>query len=96
MLVTYSKAIQTTSVSTSTSDVEGDSDDDRAHGRKHGGSGHETEDDMRKRLLEEMEEERKALEEELRELKQKTQVKALPGKHAEHDESGQTNRRSVG
>jgi hypothetical protein len=38
-----------------------------------GGNGRETEDDMRKRILEEMEVERKALEQELRDLKDKAE-----------------------
>jgi dynein intermediate chain len=78
-MVTYSKGIQTssTSMSTSTSDLE--SDDENAAGPsrrrtiRDGGNGRETEDDMRKRILEELEVERKALEQELRELKEKSE-----------------------
>ena len=42
-------------------------------------SGRETEDEMRKRILAELEEERKALENELKELKLKSEKKNLPG-----------------
>ncbi|KAK8853374.1 hypothetical protein IAR55_004078 [Kwoniella newhampshirensis] len=80
--VTYSKAIQTsTSMSTSTSDIDSDASgsdgetDGVTRRRKKrmdgGGSGRETEDEMRKRILQELEEERKALETELKELKEK-------------------------
>ncbi|WVQ94862.1 hypothetical protein IAU59_001945 [Kwoniella sp. CBS 9459] len=75
--VTYSKATQTsTSMSTSTSDLESDGSDDEAGAsrrkrRVEGGIGRETEDEMRKRILEEIEEERKAVEKELQELKVK-------------------------
>ncbi|WWD19801.1 hypothetical protein CI109_104265 [Kwoniella shandongensis] len=77
--VTYSKAIQTTvSISTPTSDIDcaSDGEDDvdsiPQRRRRGSGSGRETEDEMRKRILEELEEERKALEKELKELKEKT------------------------
>ncbi|WVF67263.1 hypothetical protein IAT40_002011 [Kwoniella sp. CBS 6097] len=76
--VTYSRAIQTsTSMSTSTSDLDDSegSDDEagtsRRKKRAEGGIGRETEDEMRKRILEEIEEERKAVEKELQELKLK-------------------------
>ncbi|OCF34212.1 dynein intermediate chain, cytosolic [Kwoniella heveanensis CBS 569] len=75
--VTYSKAIQTsTSMSTSTSDLESDgSDNESGTSRRkrtaEGGAGRETEDEMRKRILDEIEEERKAVEKELQELKVK-------------------------
>ncbi|WRT70069.1 uncharacterized protein IL334_007063 [Kwoniella shivajii] len=77
--VTYSKAIQTSvTISTSTSDLESDagSEDERGiirrrRRRDDGESGRETEDDMRTRILEELEEERKSLENELKELKEK-------------------------
>ncbi|RXK41479.1 dynein intermediate chain, cytosolic [Tremella mesenterica] len=73
--VTYSKAIQTTgtSTSTSTSDLDSD-DDDPSRRRPDGGSGRETEDEMRKRILLELEEERKALEKELEDLKSEDKV----------------------
>ena len=74
-------------MSTSTSDIDSAGSDDgeaqpgrRRRKREDGGSGRETEDEMRKRILEEMEEERKALEAELRELKQKGEQRNLPGK----------------
>ncbi|WVW86335.1 hypothetical protein I302_108379 [Kwoniella bestiolae CBS 10118] len=77
--VTYSKAIQTSvTISTSTSDLESDAESEDEHGvtrrrrrRADGESGRETEEEMRKRILEELEEERKALEKELKELKEK-------------------------
>ena len=79
--VTYSKATQTSSMSTSTSDIELDYDEERDNRRKaDGGIGRETEDEMRKRILDEMDEERKVLEQELRELKAKVEIRALPGK----------------
>jgi dynein intermediate chain len=67
-------------MSTSTSDIEPDSDEDRGRRKRtDGGSGRETEDEMRKRILDELDEERKVLERELRELKAKVEIKALPG-----------------
>lgn len=77
-MVTYSKGIQTssTSMSTSTSDLESDDENSAGPSRRRirdGGNGRETEDDMRKRILEELEVERKALEQELRELKEKAE-----------------------
>jgi hypothetical protein len=68
-------------MSTSTSDIEPDPDDEGER-RRAGGSGRETEDEMRQRILKELEDERKALEQELRELKEKSEVQALPGKLA--------------
>ncbi|WVR09556.1 hypothetical protein IAU60_006625 [Kwoniella sp. DSM 27419] len=74
--VTYSKAIQTsTSMSTSTSDLEPDASDTEAgtsrrkSRRDDDASGRETEDEMRKRIIIELDDERKALEAELKELK---------------------------
>ncbi|WVO16714.1 hypothetical protein L204_104395 [Cryptococcus depauperatus] len=74
--VTYSKGIQTmTSMSSSTDEniLEDSLDSDGIHKTRVGttddSSGKETEEEMRKRILEEMEEERKVLEKELRELK---------------------------
>jgi dynein intermediate chain len=78
-VVTYSKAIQTSSMSTSTSDIEPDPDDEGDRKRA-GGSGRETEDEMRQRILKELEDERRALEQELKELKAKSEVQALPGR----------------
>lgn len=79
VVVTYSKAIQTSSsMSTSTDDIEPDPDDDGDR-RRTGGSGRETEEEIRQRILKELEEERKALEQELKELKAKSEVQALPG-----------------
>ncbi|WWC72175.1 uncharacterized protein I206_106135 [Kwoniella pini CBS 10737] len=77
--VTYSKAIQTSvTISTSTSDLESDDESSDEMGQRRrrrrrvdGESGKETEEEMRKRILEELEEERKALEKELKELKEK-------------------------
>ncbi|ORY31677.1 WD40-repeat-containing domain protein [Naematelia encephala] len=70
--VTYSKAVQTTSISISTSDMEDDSDDERDRNKAtDGASGRETEEEMRKRILAELEEERKVLERELQEMKEK-------------------------
>ncbi|KIR98614.1 dynein intermediate chain, cytosolic [Cryptococcus deuterogattii 2001/935-1] len=81
--VTYSKAIQTmTSTSTSTDDIDydgaqSDGEDDTGRRRRRKGAadenGKETEDEMRKRILEELDEERKSLEKELRELRTKTE-----------------------
>lgn len=72
------------SMSTSTSDL--DSDDDaneagpsRRRKPRDGGNGRETEDDMRKRILEELEAERKGLEKELSDLKEKTEDARLAG-----------------
>jgi len=81
--VTYSKAIQTsTSMSTSTSDL--DSEDERDTVRRwkkgEGGSGRETEEDMRQRILEELEEERRNLERELKELKAKSEEQRVTGR----------------
>lgn len=81
--VTYSKAIQTsTSMSTSTSDL--DSEDERDTVRRwkkgEGGSGRETEEDMRQRILEELEEERRNLERELKELKAKSEEQRITGR----------------
>ncbi|CAD6572335.1 MAG: hypothetical protein TREMPRED_000502 [Tremellales sp. Tagirdzhanova-0007] len=69
--ITYSKAIQTsTSMSTSTSDLESNDEDDNVRRRmnRESGIGRETEDDMRKRILEELEEERRKLELDLRDV----------------------------
>ncbi|KAK4689233.1 dynein cytoplasmic 1 intermediate chain, partial [Tremellales sp. Uapishka_1] len=82
--VTYSKSIQTsTSMGASTSDIESDASasDGEGVGRRrkkgvNGGSGRETEDEMRKRILEELEEERKAVEKELQELKEREEMAA--------------------
>jgi dynein intermediate chain len=63
-------------MSTSTSDLESDDENTAGPSRRKirdGGNGRETEDDMRKRILEELEVERKALEQELRELKEKAE-----------------------
>ena len=51
---------------------DGDDDED-AGAEKSGSSGRETEEEMRKRILDEIERERKALEAELREMKEKEQ-----------------------
>jgi len=63
-------------MSTSTSDLESDDETSAGPSRRRirdGGNGRETEDDMRKRILEELEVERKALEQELKELKEKAE-----------------------
>ncbi|WVQ74361.1 hypothetical protein IAR50_003961 [Cryptococcus sp. DSM 104548] len=74
--VTYSKGTQTM-VSSYAADVDFDDDDDEERRQKRilrdGETGRETEDEMRKRILEELEEERKALESELKELKEKSE-----------------------
>lgn len=87
--VTYSKATQTmTSISTSTDgigydDAQSEGEDGMGRRRRRKGeadeSGKETEDEMRKRILEEMDEERKALEKELRELREKTEELTIAG-----------------
>lgn len=85
--VTYSKAIQTSAVSmgTSTSDIDSDGEDgddagpSRRRRPRDGGNGRETEDEMRKRILDELEAERKALETELKELKDKSDAARLAG-----------------
>jgi dynein intermediate chain len=70
-------------MSTSTSDLDTDDEDSAGPSRRRqirdGGNGRETEDEMRKRLLVEMEEEHKALERELKELKEKTDEARLAG-----------------
>ncbi len=68
-------------MSTSTSDLDSEDDDDTKRRRKkgEGGSGRETEEDMRKRILYELEEERRALERELKELKEKTEEQKVTG-----------------
>lgn len=79
--VTYSKAIQT-SMSTSTDDLENDDlgeDEADRRNRSEGGSGRETEEEMRKRIMQELEAERNALEEELLVLKRAGEAKGLPG-----------------
>ncbi|KAL7424429.1 hypothetical protein Q5752_000112 [Cryptotrichosporon argae] len=69
---TYSKSVQT-SVSVATGPDADEDDEDRAPRRLE--NGRESEDEMRSRILAEMEEERKALEAELRELKVKSEQK---------------------
>ena len=69
---------------TSTSDVESEGEDDgagpsRRRRPRDGGNGRETEDEMRKRILDELEAERKGLELELKELKEKTEEARLAG-----------------
>lgn len=68
--MTYSKGIQTSSTGVGTSTDLPLEDDDETRPRD-GGNGRETEDEMRKRILEELEVERSALEKELREIKEK-------------------------
>lgn len=80
---TYSKSVQTTAMtrSTSTSDLEEEDKAGLRFRRDGGGSGHETEDEMRARIVAELDEERRALEKELKELKEKTdnlQLQTLP------------------
>ena len=57
-------------MSTSTSDLESNDEDDNVRRRmnRESGIGRETEDDMRKRILEELEEERRKLELDLRDV----------------------------
>jgi hypothetical protein len=68
------------SSSTSTDDLGDDASDDEGRRRvkNTNDSGRETEDEMRKRILEELEAERKEVERELRELKEK-EDKAVSG-----------------
>ncbi|KAL1405096.1 hypothetical protein Q8F55_008719 [Vanrija albida] len=78
---TYSKAVQTAMVtqSTSTADLSESAETNRR--RRDGGSGHETEDEMRTRIIAEIDEERRQIEKELKELKEKTdnlQLQHLP------------------
>lgn len=74
---TYSKAVQTTMVSTGTgTDESGDE-----FGTRRNAAGRETEDEMRSRIVAELDEERRVLEKELKELKEKTdnlQLAPLP------------------
>lgn len=63
---TYSKSVQTASAGTST---EPDPDEGE---QVEGSSGRETEDEMRARIIAELDEERRVLEKELKELKEKT------------------------
>ncbi|TXT04355.1 hypothetical protein VHUM_04122 [Vanrija humicola] len=69
---TYSKGVQTTMVtqSTSTADLSDSAEANRR--RRDGGSGHETEEEMRTRIIAEIDEERRKLEKEINELKEKT------------------------
>lgn len=69
---TYSKAVQTTMVtqSTSTADLSDSAEANRR--RRDGGSGHETEDEMRTRIIAELDEERRQVEKDIKELKEKT------------------------
>ena len=78
-VVTYSKAVQTVSMSTSTStdDLDGEGEDGAR--KRDGGSGRETEDELRRRILEELEDERKALEAELKDLKKKEEERTVSG-----------------
>ena len=80
-IVTYSKAIQTSSVSTATStdDLGGLDEDGVPRRAKEGGSGRETEDEMRQRILHELEEERKTLENDLRDLRKKEDQRKVSG-----------------
>ena len=71
-MVTYSKGIQTASITPPDSGDEGQQ-------RQTADAGRETEDEMRHRILEEMEKERTALEHELQELRQMSDAKSLPG-----------------
>lgn len=66
---TYSKATQTTTVSVGTA---AESSDDEFGRRREGGSGRETEEELRGRIVAELDEERRILEKELKELKEKT------------------------
>jgi dynein intermediate chain len=79
-MVTYSKGTQTTtSTATSTDDPDFEVSDDEGRRRKQvdDGSGRETEDEMRKRILEELEVERKDVERELKELRDKEDAVVL-------------------
>ena len=72
VVVTYSKGVQTSDVAVGPGPRSGDEDAGN-EGAQAGGSGRETEDEMRKRILEEINRERRALEDELREIKDKEQ-----------------------
>lgn len=65
---TYSKSVQTNMVSTGTSP--GDFDEDAP--RRDGGAGHETENETWSRMIAQLDEEKRQVEKELKELKQKT------------------------
>jgi dynein intermediate chain len=76
---TYSKAVQTTMVSTAAGPD--DSSGDEFSGSRRNAAGRETEDEMRARIVAELDEERRVLEKELKELKDKTdnlQLQHLP------------------
>lgn len=75
-----------TSISTDDIDYDGgqsDGEDNTGRRRRRKGAadenGKETEDEMRKRILEELDEERKSLEKELRELRTKTEELKIAG-----------------
>lgn len=75
-----------TSTSTDAIDYDGaqsDGEDDTGRRRRRKGAadenGKETEDELRKRILEELDEERKSLEKELRELRTKTEELKIAG-----------------
>lgn len=69
-------------MSTSTSDLDSDTEDGFGERVKKsdGGSGRETEGEMRKRIVEELEKERRTLEKELKELKEKREDGKVTGK----------------
>ena len=79
--MTYSKAVQTSTVSTSTStdDLDDYGETEEGARKRDGGSGRETEDEMRRRILEELEDERKALEAELRDMRKKEEERTVSG-----------------
>lgn len=74
--VTYSKAIQTESVSTATDT--GDLEASHESQPYANGSGAETADEMRRRILEELEAERRSVENDLRDLQVQEGIKGGP------------------
>lgn len=70
---TYSKSVQTTMVSTGT---QGEDFDDDAPGQD-GVAGHETQSEMQTRMIAQIDEERRQLEREIKELKAKADIVSL-------------------
>jgi len=78
---TYSKAVQTTMVSTAAGPDSDGGEDFSPRGSTRNAAGRETEEEMRSRIVAELDEERRQLEKELKELKDKTdnlQLQHLP------------------
>jgi dynein intermediate chain len=81
VVVTYTKAVQTASTST-TFDDDLDPDDEIQRDGRDGGSGRETEHEMRIRIFEELEQERKTVEKEINEIKLKADQHKLEGENS--------------